>query len=28
MDIINWDVHAVYEQPYEETIERFREETA
>jgi hypothetical protein len=28
MDIINWDVHAVYEQSYEETVERFRQETA
>ena len=28
MDIISWDVHAVYEQPYEETVERFRQETA
>lgn len=26
MDLINWDVHAVYEQPYEEAIERFRQE--
>ena len=28
MDLINWDVHAVYEQPYDEAIERFRQEAA
>ncbi|HET8592415.1 MAG TPA: DUF3303 family protein [Solirubrobacterales bacterium] len=27
MDIVNWNVHAVYELPYEETVERFRQET-
>lgn len=26
MDILNWDVHAVYDLPYDETIERFRQE--
>jgi|SRR3982751_3116699 hypothetical protein len=25
MDVVSWDVHAVYELPYEETVERFRE---
>ena len=25
MDLVNWDVHAVYELPYEESVERFRE---
>jgi hypothetical protein len=24
MDLVTWDVHAVYELPYEETIEEFR----
>lgn len=25
MDVVNWDVHAVYELDYDQTIERFRE---
>jgi len=25
MDVVNWDVHAVYELSYEDTVERFRE---
>ncbi len=25
MDLVNWDVHAVYELPYDETVDRFRE---
>jgi hypothetical protein len=25
MDLVAWDVHAVYELPYEDTVERFRE---
>ena len=28
MDPINWNVHAIYEQPYDETVERSRQETA
>jgi hypothetical protein len=24
MDLVDWDVHAVYELPYEQTIEQFR----
>lgn len=24
MDLMSWDVHAVYELPYESTVERFR----
>ena len=28
MDLVSWDVHAVYELPYEQTIESFRELTA
>lgn len=26
MDVVSWDVHAAYELPYEETVERFRGE--
>jgi hypothetical protein len=25
MDVVSWDVHAVYELDYEQTVERFRE---
>jgi hypothetical protein len=25
MDVVNWDVHAVYELSYEQEVERFRE---
>jgi hypothetical protein len=25
MDVVNWDVHAVYELDYEQTVSRFRE---